>query len=899
MADVRREEEEQGDGVHGSLADALRCRRPKITVISAEAVDANSWFSASSVLFPSSHPASWSAGIQVHAQPPPSYEQVIKEKTQEDHIVRPTAAPRCSSRTSSKNTQAGPARRKQSDSQKPPKPPRPSLPTPVVKERTGKAGPWDSERADEWTRSVTVHWDGPAEATHLRPTPVPLPRTKSRKHTEATDQTLVQLGEVDNEVVSGADAESSGRYLKELLEVFSEENPDAPSLEEPAHGEMNRNHSQGSIQAQIQVFESQTGPEDGNLAESTKPQPLPRKTTKPPVSSKPSTPVRSQFDHKSDEDSHDVANEPLNPLAGPKPMPPQKRLAGKPEHAELETLLAKGGPPHQSRPAVLTRAYSIHGEERTLPFPVRAPVAPVKPLKEPLKANLNINNHNSTSILDRHYVDSPSDPTPVKRHGGEPSCRPGVTRRPTTIRVPGQTESLQGSPPPLPAQNPVGSLSSTSLPKQKSIPVQGSLAHKPTPSLPHGVQSIPKAHPPPAKPRPGRPPPPGIQLPETPLKPPRRTPNLPPRPIPGHRLYNKYVLPLPHAITTSQVNTGQLSFQKNQVVLLLDEINQDTFECQVGDAKGRVHKSHLRVVTPLGPDSDVTPSQDAATNGRPGNVLKVQVLHDFTPEGPGELAVKAGDIISTVERVDSDWYRGTFQGSTGFFPVNFVKVLSETARCVPEKKVKASCVKVSGPRCVARFDFEGANSNELTFSEGDVIQLKTYVGQEWAQGQMGVHTGIFPLNFVEVIEDLPPPTTQRDGIALPCETWAPAEWVVALYAFDAKTPEELSFKQGDRILVREHFDAEWSRGTLDGREGIFPKAFVQTHAGPNMLGQHSEGSGGVKGRAMYDFTSDCDEELSMKAGDVISKLETFDDEWFLGDLRGKRALVPKNYVQVM
>lgn len=62
---------------------------------------------------------------------------------------------------------------------------------------------------------------------------------------------------------------------------------------------------------------------------------------------------------------------------------------------------------------------------------------------------------------------------------------------------------------------------------------------------------------------------------------------------------------------------------------------------------------------------------------------------------------------------------------------------------------------------MARFDFEGEHSDELSFSEGDVIQLKAYVGQDWARGQMGTFIGIFPLNLVEVIEDLPPPLSQQ------------------------------------------------------------------------------------------------------------------------------------------
>lgn len=44
-------------------------------------------------------------------------------------------------------------------------------------------------------------------------------------------------------------------------------------------------------------------------------------------------------------------------------------------------------------------------------------------------------------------------------------------------------------------------------------------------------------------------------------------------------------------------------------------------------------------------------------------------------EGPGELGLRAGDIVTMVEQVDNEWYRGTCRGSSGFFPANYVKVL--------------------------------------------------------------------------------------------------------------------------------------------------------------------------------------------------------------------------------
>lgn len=61
----------------------------------------------------------------------------------------------------------------------------------------------------------------------------------------------------------------------------------------------------------------------------------------------------------------------------------------------------------------------------------------------------------------------------------------------------------------------------------------------------------------------------------------------------------------------------------------------------------------------------------------------------------------------------------------------------------------------SGPRCVALFDYEGEDEDELTFSQGDVISLLQLIGQEWARGEIHGRVGIFPLNFTQLVEPLP------------------------------------------------------------------------------------------------------------------------------------------------
>ncbi|XP_072231979.1 uncharacterized protein [Leuresthes tenuis] len=76
-----------------------------------------------------------------------------------------------------------------------------------------------------------------------------------------------------------------------------------------------------------------------------------------------------------------------------------------------------------------------------------------------------------------------------------------------------------------------------------------------------------------------------------------------------------------------------------------------------------------------------------------------------------------------------------------------------------EQKGQPDPPPVSGPRCIAKFDYEGEEDDELTFSQGDVIALQELIGEEWGRGRIHGRIGVFPLSFTEVVEPLPQPAT--------------------------------------------------------------------------------------------------------------------------------------------
>jgi signal transducing adaptor molecule len=58
-------------------------------------------------------------------------------------------------------------------------------------------------------------------------------------------------------------------------------------------------------------------------------------------------------------------------------------------------------------------------------------------------------------------------------------------------------------------------------------------------------------------------------------------------------------------------------------------------------------------------------------------VSRVKALYDFSPSEPGELPFRRGDIISVLDSVYKDWWRGSLRGQTGIFPVNYVEIVKE------------------------------------------------------------------------------------------------------------------------------------------------------------------------------------------------------------------------------
>lgn len=73
-------------------------------------------------------------------------------------------------------------------------------------------------------------------------------------------------------------------------------------------------------------------------------------------------------------------------------------------------------------------------------------------------------------------------------------------------------------------------------------------------------------------------------------------------------------------------------------------------------------------------------SRPVAPGSTPATVSRVRALYDFHPTEAGELQFAKGDIITVLESVYHDWWRGSLRGQTGIFPLNYVEKLADPTR---------------------------------------------------------------------------------------------------------------------------------------------------------------------------------------------------------------------------
>ncbi|XP_078619328.1 intersectin-1-like isoform X19 [Branchiostoma floridae x Branchiostoma japonicum] len=180
------------------------------------------------------------------------------------------------------------------------------------------------------------------------------------------------------------------------------------------------------------------------------------------------------------------------------------------------------------------------------------------------------------------------------------------------------------------------------------------------------------------------------------------------------------------------------------------------------------------------------PMEDNITSTRSTKRPEIaQVIAAYQAQGDEQLSLSPGQFIKVKKKNGSGWWEGELQArgqkrQVGWFPANYVKLLGAggSGKSTPTDSIKsASPLTVSTTPTMSAVQEESVPSDTTSASPA------------------------------------PAATTSFD--------------VTAMYDYNAGQDDELSFKAGQTITVIAKEDADWWKGTVEGRTGLFPSNYVR------------------------------------------------------------------------
>ncbi|MGH0151224.1 UNVERIFIED_CONTAM: hypothetical protein FKN15_042702 [Acipenser sinensis] len=216
-------------------------------------------------------------------------------------------------------------------------------------------------------------------------------------------------------------------------------------------------------------------------------------------------------------------------------------------------------------------------------------------------------------------------------------------------------------------------------------------------------------------------------------------------------------------VTTAYTATGseQLSLAPGQLILILNKNPTGWWQGEL-QARGKKRQkgwfpgSHVK---PLGAGSDKT---TPAPTPAPTPVCQVIAKYDYAAMNEDELSFSKGQLISVLNKDDSDWWKGELNGAAGLFPSNYVQMTTESD---PSQQL---C------QVIAKYDYAAMNEDELSFSKGQLISVLNKDDSDWWKGELNGAAGLFPSNYVQM-------TTESD----PSQ-----QWCADLTSLDTMSPIE-------------------------------------------------------------------------------------------------------------
>ncbi|XP_070092683.1 intersectin-2 isoform X4 [Equus przewalskii] len=355
-------------------------------------------------------------------------------------------------------------------------------------------------------------------------------------------------------------------------------------------------------------------------------------------------------------------------------------------------------------------------------------------------------------------------------------------------------------------------------------------------------------------------------------------------------------------------------------------------------------------------------------------LVNYRALYRFEARNHDEMSFNSGDIIQVDEKTvgEPGWLYGSFQGSFGWFPCNYVEKMSSNEKAVSPKKAllpptvslsatsttteslssnqpasvtdyqnvsfsnltvntswqkKSAFTRTVSPGSVSPIHGQGQvvenlkaqalcswtakKDNHLNFSKHDIITVLEQQ-ENWWFGELRGGRGWFPKSYVKIIPGSEVKREEPEALYAavnkkPTSTaYTVGEEYIALYPYSSVEPGDLTFAEGEEILVTQK-EGEWWTGSIGDRTGIFPSNYVKAKDQESFGSASKSGTSSKKpeiAQVTSAYVASGSEQLSLAPGQLILILKKNTSGWWQGELqaRGKKrqkGWFPASHVKLL
>uniref|UniRef100_A0A8C3DDX0 Intersectin-1 n=1 Tax=Corvus moneduloides TaxID=1196302 RepID=A0A8C3DDX0_CORMO len=345
-------------------------------------------------------------------------------------------------------------------------------------------------------------------------------------------------------------------------------------------------------------------------------------------------------------------------------------------------------------------------------------------------------------------------------------------------------------------------------------------------------------------------------------------------------------------------------------------------------------------------------------------IVYYRALYPFESRSHDEITIQPGDIVMVDESQTGEpgWLGGELKGKTGWFPANYAEKIPDSevpasakpasepsaapkvsvqetstplgAPAPPEGPAVPSLTvpsagqlrqrsaftpatvtgsspspvlgqgeKVEGLQAQALYPWRAKKDNHLNFNKNDVITVLEQQDMWWF-GEVQGQKGWFPKSYVKLISG---PIRKSTRYFVFCHVlYFPFPEYIAMYTYESSEQGDLTFQQGDLILVTKK-DGDWWTGTLGDKSGVFPSNYVRLKDSEAPGAAGKTGSLGKKpeiAQVIASYTATGPEQLTLAPGQLILIRKKNPGGWWEGELqaRGKKRQIgwfPANYVKLL